>query len=78
MKIKETMGIYEAKTRFSEVVDHVASGHSLTITKHGKPIARISPTDEKRRPRQRGEATSRDYFMADDFDAPLADFAEYQ
>jgi prevent-host-death family protein len=35
------VGIFEAKTRLSELVDQVASdGEEIVITKRGKPVAR--------------------------------------
>ena len=38
------VGILEAKTRLSELVDQVASGgEAVLITKRGKPVARLLP-----------------------------------
>lgn len=34
---------FEAKTRFGELLERVASGESITITRHGTPVARIVP-----------------------------------
>ena len=39
----ETIGAYEAKTHLSKLLDRVARGESLTITRHGKPVARLVP-----------------------------------
>ena len=36
-------GIYEARTRFSELIDEVEEGNSIVITRHGSPVARIVP-----------------------------------
>lgn len=33
----------EAKTHFLRILDDVERGESVVITRHGKPIARISP-----------------------------------
>jgi prevent-host-death family protein len=42
----EVMGVYQAKTNFSDIVDKVAQrGDAFTITRHGKPVARIVPVD---------------------------------
>ena len=38
-----TMGFYEARTHLSEVLDHVAKGKKVPITRRGKPAALISP-----------------------------------
>ena len=37
----KTVGVYEAKTNFSSLLDEVERGESITITRHGKEIARI-------------------------------------
>ena len=40
----ESVGVFEAKTHFSEIVEKVVQrGVEYTITRHGKPIARIVP-----------------------------------
>lgn len=38
-----TVGSYEAKTRLPELLSQVAKGELITITKHGKPVAILSP-----------------------------------
>jgi prevent-host-death family protein len=37
------VGTYDAKSHFSELLDRVESGEEITITKHGKPVARPIP-----------------------------------
>lgn len=39
----------EAKTRFSTLLDRVASGESLVITRDGAPVARLSTFEELNR-----------------------------
>lgn len=39
----EAIGAFDAKTRFSELLERVAKGESFRITRHGHPIARLSP-----------------------------------
>ena len=36
-----TVGAFEAKTHLSTLLDRVAGGEEVTITKHGKPVARL-------------------------------------
>jgi prevent-host-death family protein len=36
-----TVGAFEAKTHLSSLLDKVAAGEEVTITKHGKPVARL-------------------------------------
>lgn len=38
-----SIGAYDAKTRFSELLEDVAAGGEFTITKHGTPVARLIP-----------------------------------
>jgi prevent-host-death family protein len=36
-----TVGAFEAKTHLSALLEKVAAGEEVTITKHGKPVARL-------------------------------------
>ena len=36
-----TAGAFEAKTHLSTLLDRVAEGEEVIITKHGKPVARL-------------------------------------
>ena len=37
------VGAFEAKTHLSSLLDQVAAGREIIITKHGKPVARLVP-----------------------------------
>jgi prevent-host-death family protein len=37
------IGAYDAKTRFSELLEKVMGGEEITITRHGTPVARLIP-----------------------------------
>ena len=39
------VGALEAKTHLSSLLDQVAAGKGITITKHGKPVARLVPIE---------------------------------
>ena len=39
----KTIGAFEAKTHLSELLDLAALGERVTITRRGKPIARLNP-----------------------------------
>ena len=39
----EEIGAFEAKTHLPKLLDRVARGESLTITRHGRPVARLVP-----------------------------------
>jgi prevent-host-death family protein len=38
-----TITAFEAKTRFGELLDRVARGEEVVITRHDKPVARMVP-----------------------------------
>ena len=38
-----SIGFYEARTRFSELLDQVARGKKVLITRRGKPAAVLGP-----------------------------------
>jgi len=40
-----SIGAYEAKTHLSALLDRVERGESLTITRNGKPVARLVPAE---------------------------------
>jgi prevent-host-death family protein len=42
-----TVGAYEAKTHLSQLLDRVAEGERVTITKHGRPVAVLIPAGEE-------------------------------
>ena len=44
----ERVGSYEAKTHLPQLLDRVARGESLTITRHGRPIAHLVPVETRR------------------------------
>ena len=39
------MGAFAAKTHLPELLRRVEQGESITITKHGKPVARLVPPE---------------------------------
>jgi prevent-host-death family protein len=39
----ENVGSVEAKTHLPQLLERVAKGEEFTITKHGKPVARLVP-----------------------------------
>jgi prevent-host-death family protein len=44
----KTVGIFEAKTRLSEICEEVASsGHGVIITRRGKPLVRIEAVEKE-------------------------------
>ena len=44
------MGAYEAKTHLARLLEEVAAGLTITVTKHGRPVARLVPAVPNERP----------------------------
>jgi prevent-host-death family protein len=38
-----SVGAFEAKTHLSKLLERAEKGESITITKHGRPVARLVP-----------------------------------
>lgn len=64
----DTLNIYEAKAHFSDLIDRVASGEEIVISKRGKPVARLAPIPGRgiKFGVLKGKLT-----VPSDFDAPL-------
>lgn len=70
----EVVQINEAKARLDELVSRVEAGEEVVIGRDGTPVARLIP--EPRRTLQPPGAWRGRVTIADDFDAPLAGFAD--
>ena len=67
-----TYSAAEAKAQFSSLLDRVAAGESIIITRHGKPVARLGHPDESesqkteaRRRREHGPTLGNDITAKD-------------
>jgi prevent-host-death family protein len=54
-----TVGAFEAKTHLAALLGRVEAGESITITKHGRPVARLVPVDDVRGSRDWGDFWAR-------------------
>ena len=45
----KAVGIFEAKTHLSALIEEVERGNEITITRRGAPVARLVPADAARR-----------------------------
>lgn len=45
-----TVTLAEAKTHLSHLLDQVEAGEEVVITRHGLPIARITPVEKPKQP----------------------------
>jgi prevent-host-death family protein len=66
----ETVNIYEAKTRLSQLVDRAANGEDVVVSRNGKPLARITRLDSPKRRVKFGVLKGK-LSIPEDFDAPL-------
>jgi antitoxin (DNA-binding transcriptional repressor) of toxin-antitoxin stability system len=67
----------EAQAKLPELIEHLAAGEELLITRNQQPIARLMAEEKpKRKPRKAGSAKGILTILADD-DEHLKDFAEY-
>ncbi|MGI8642701.1 MAG: type II toxin-antitoxin system Phd/YefM family antitoxin [Thermomicrobiales bacterium] len=46
----KSVGVYEAKTQLSRLLDEVDDGETVEITKHGRLVARLVPPDDATKP----------------------------
>lgn len=67
---RRSINIYEAKTHLSKLVDQAAAGEDILISRAGKPVARLTRLDEKKRVVRFGRLKGA-VKVAMDFDAPL-------
>ena len=61
-----SVGAFEAKTHFSNLLERVEKGEQIIITRHGKPVAKLVP------------ATGVDVQVIDETIAQLKEFAKGQ
>lgn len=77
MKI-EQIGAFEAKTRLSELLEHVRLGRVYRITRRGQPIAELRPIVEDTADRLRFGCDRGQVVVKNDFDAPIPGFEPYR
>jgi prevent-host-death family protein len=54
MKTADTaLGAFEAKNKFSELLERVGRGAEFTITKHDRPVARLVPANGQTKERRK-------------------------
>jgi prevent-host-death family protein len=65
----KSVGVHEAKTQLSRLLERVSAGEEITITRRGEEVARLVPVPNAH-PRRLGIDVGR-FEVPDDFDAPL-------
>ena len=72
-----TVTLEEAQAKLPELIERLATGEEMLITRNQEPIARLTAEEKpKRKPRKAGSAKGMLTILADD-DEHLKDFAEY-
>ena len=67
----KSVGVHEAKTHLSRLLEDVAAGEEVVITRRGEEVASLVP---RRRSSARRLGIDRGVFVVpEDFDAPLPD-----
>ncbi|HEX6005603.1 MAG TPA: type II toxin-antitoxin system prevent-host-death family antitoxin [Burkholderiales bacterium] len=66
----ETVNIYDAKTRLSQLVDKAAAGEDVIVSRNGRPLVRITRLEGAKRQVRFGVLKGK-IRIAKDFDAPL-------
>lgn len=70
--MSETVNIYEAKTRLSQLVDRATRGDDVIIARAGRPVARLVAFRPPGKARKAGRMRGR-IRVARNFNAPLPD-----
>lgn len=70
--VRETVSLYEAKTKLSSLVERAAAGEAFVIAKSGKPKALLVPLGDVHPRRRPGQGRGK-WRLRADFDAPLPD-----
>ena len=72
-----TMAIKEAQVKLSEVIDKLAPGEEVIITRNEQPVAKLVGQKRPiRKPRRPGSAKGKLVILAED-DEHLQDFKDY-
>jgi prevent-host-death family protein len=72
-----TVNVHEAKTNLSELIARAEAGEEVVIARANKPVVRLVAVDKRPARRVLGLNAGPGFWMADDFDAPMADEAAW-
>ncbi len=61
------VNVYEAKTSLSKLLTEVEAGEEIVISRNGRPIARLTPIQQRTEPRALGDLAGQ-ILIASDFD----------
>jgi prevent-host-death family protein len=69
--VPKQVNIYEAKSRFSRLVEEVEAGAEILIARNGRPVACLVPLRRQLYDRAPGSLAGK-IWMVPDFDEPIA------
>lgn len=69
--------VHEAKTNLSKLIRLALAGEEVIIARGDEPVVKLVPVPAEKPQRRAGGAAGVILYMAEDFDAPLEEFAEY-
>jgi prevent-host-death family protein len=46
----KSVGVYEAKSQLAKLLTQVEAGEQIAITRHGTPVAKLVPFEDRRKP----------------------------
>ena len=72
-----TVGIHEAKTHFSKLIQRALAGEEIVIAKGKEPLVKLAPVEGALSKRKLGQRPELLNWIAPDFDEPVEEFEEY-
>jgi antitoxin (DNA-binding transcriptional repressor) of toxin-antitoxin stability system len=72
-----TATVEEIQAKLPELIDKLLPGEEITIVRQGKTLAQMKKTLPTTATPETGCYAKTEFWMAPDFDAPLADFKDY-
>jgi len=64
------INMHEAKTQLSRLAEQAANGEEIVIARNGRPLAKLVPLGDERKPRKLGLWKGK-VSIGEDFDDPL-------
>ncbi len=77
MRLMVRVGMHEAKSQLSRLVELAEGGEEVVIQRSGRPVARLMPVQRRRPVAEAFGVLQGEIELADDFDDVPADFAQH-
>ncbi|MGZ3796904.1 MAG: type II toxin-antitoxin system Phd/YefM family antitoxin [Pseudobdellovibrionaceae bacterium] len=78
MNIQNSVGSFEAKTHFAQLVERASHGEVIFITRRGKPVAKLVPADTNNNSETAMEAVVRLRALAKEMNLGQFDWEEWK